>query len=43
MHTICIVLWLSYLTQDDIFYFYLFSYEFQEVIVFFIDEYYAIM
>jgi len=34
VHTMCVSLWLGYLTQDDIFQFHPFAYEFHKVIVF---------
>jgi len=34
VHTMCVFLWLGYLTQDDIFQFHPFAYEFHKVIVF---------
>ena len=34
VHTMCVILWLSYFTQDDIFYFCTFACEFHEGIVF---------
>jgi len=34
MHTMCVILWLGYLSQDDIFQVHPFAYEFHKVIVF---------
>jgi hypothetical protein len=34
VHTICVLLWLGYLTQDDILEFHVFAFKFYEVIVF---------